>query len=182
MTDTESAFPSFSDSFLKTNPVHRRIDSIIGAAGAGFRLSLVLNAVKMKMQNADMEIQMIAKGISDFSLMLKQVARSMEEGGVTATPLAISTVFGIKDHSERVFEEFKSMTELAQVRDDKGHLTEIGIGQRVTWCFKKQKVPYLLGQLDYLKLNLTIMLQILQLGKLLGRKQLVTLFDLPTSS
>jgi len=134
----------------------------------------------MKMQNADLEIQQIAKSISDFSLLLKLVARTMEDGGVTATPLAIDTVFGIKNHSEHIFDEFKSMTELAQVRDEKGHLKEIGIGQRVTWCFKKQKVPYLLAQLEYLKLNLTIMLQILQLGRLLGREQyagLILAFD-----
>ena len=119
----------------------------------------------MKMASADSEITKISKGISDFSLMLKQVGRAMEEGDVLATPLAIDTVFDIKDHSEHVFEEIKSMTQLAQIRDEEGNLTEIGIGQKVTWCFKKQKVPYLLGQLDYLTLNLAIMLQILQLGK-----------------
>ena len=119
----------------------------------------------MKMQNADAEIQRISKAISDFALVLKQVAITMQEGGVMPTPLAVDTVFDIKDHSERIFEEIKSMTELAQVRDEQGNLTEIGIGQKVVWCFKKQKVPYLLGQLDYLKLNLSIMLQILQLAK-----------------
>lgn len=143
----------------------RRINSITGAAGAGFRLSLVLNAVKMKMQNADDEIQKISRGISDFSLMLKQVARTMEEGGVTPTPLAIDTVFDIKDHSERVFEEIKNMTELEQVKDENGNTKDYQLGQRIVWVFKKQKVPYLLGQLDYLRLNLAIMLQILQLAK-----------------
>ena len=145
-----------------------RIGSINGAVGAGFRLSLLLNAIKMKMQNADAEIQIISKAISDFSLVLKQVAITMQEGGVIPTPLAIETVFDIKDQSERIFEEIKSMTELAQVRDEQGKLTEIGIGQKAVWCFKKQKVPYLLGQLDYLKLNLSIMLQILQLAKIIA--------------
>ena len=142
-----------------------RINSITGAAGAGFRLSLVLNAVKMKMQNADDEIQKISRGISDFSLMLKQVAKTMEEGGVTPTPLAIDTAFDIKDHSERVFEEIKNMTELEQVKDENGMIKDYQLGQRIVWVFKKQKIPYLLGQLDYLKLNLAIMLQILQLAK-----------------
>jgi len=123
------------------------------------------------METADGEIQKISKGISDFSLMLKQVGRTMQEGGMTATPLAIETVFDIKGHSERVFDEIKSMTELAQIRNEDGRLTEIGIGRKVVWCFKKEKVPYLLGQLDYLKLNLSIMLQVLQLGKLLAPTQ-----------
>ncbi|KAL9127636.1 MAG: hypothetical protein Q9217_003527 [Psora testacea] len=110
-----------------------RIDSITAAAGAGFRLSLVLNAVKMKMASADSEITKISKALSDFSLMLKQVSKAMEEGGVIATQLAVDTALDIKDHSERIFQEIKNMTELAQVRDEKGNLTEIGIGQKVTW-------------------------------------------------
>lgn len=145
-----------------------RTDAVVATAGAGFRLSLVLNAVKMKMQNADTEIQNISRGISDYSLMLKLVAKQMDEGGVQPTPLAIDTVFDIKGHSEHIFEEIKGMTELAQVRDEKGHLTEIGIGQKVVWCFKQQKVPYLLGQLDYLKTNLAIMLQVLQFAKIVS--------------
>lgn len=145
-----------------------RTDAIVATAGAGFRLSLVLNAVKMKMRNADTEIQHISRGLSDYSLMLKLVAKQMDEGGVAPTPLAIDTVFDIKEHSEHVFEEIKGMTELAQVRDEEGNLTEIGIGQKVVWCFKQQKVPYLLGQLDYLKTNLAIMLQVLQLAKVVS--------------
>ena len=146
----------------------KRTSAIAATAGAGFRLSLVLNAVKMQMQNADNEIQNISRGISDYSLMLKQVARTMEEGGIRPTPLAIDTVSDIKDHSEHIFEEIKGMTELAQVRDEEGNLKEIGIGQKVVWSFKQQKVPYLLGQLDYLRLNLAIMLQILQLAKVVA--------------
>ena len=119
----------------------------------------------MKMQNADSEIQHISKSISDFSLMLKQVGRTMQEGSVVATPLAIETVFDIKDQSERIFKEIKGMTELDQIKDEQGHLKEIDIGQKIVWCFKKNKVPYLLGQLEYLKLNLAIMLQILQLAR-----------------
>lgn len=119
----------------------------------------------MKMQNADSEIQHISRSISDFSLMLKQVGRTMQDGSVVATPLAIETVFDIKDQSERIFREIKGMTELDQIKDEQGHLKEIDIGQKIVWCFKKDKVPYLLGQLDYLKLNLAIMLQILQLAR-----------------
>ncbi|KAL9098787.1 MAG: hypothetical protein Q9163_005613 [Psora crenata] len=121
----------------------------------------------MKMASAESDVTTISKAISDFSLMLKQVARAMEGGRAVATPLAIYTVVDIKNHSERLFEEIKSMTELAQVRDEEGNLTEIGIGQKVASRTKRQKVPYLLGQLEYLRLNLAIMLQILQLGKTL---------------
>ena len=139
--------------------------SIVAVAGAGFRLSLVLNAVGVEMVNADCDIQSIAKSISLFSLMLKQVGKTMEEGNAIASPGAIATATEIKDQSQVVFDEIKGMIEMSQRRDDQGHLRSITIAQRVKWCFKKQKVQYLLGQLESLKLSLSIMLQILQLGK-----------------
>ena len=141
------------------------IASIIGVAGAGFRLSLLLNAVATQISNADCDIHSIAKGISLFSLMLKQVGKTMEEGRTVATQSAIDTATEIRDQSQVVFDEIKNMVDLAQARDENGHIRSITISQRVKWCFKKQKVHYLLGQLESLKLSLSIMLQILQMGK-----------------
>ena len=144
---------------------HSIIASIIGVAGAGFRLSLVLNAVATQISNAECDIHNIAKGISLFSLMLKQVGKTMEEGRTVATQSALDTATEIRDQSQVVFDEIKNMVDLAQARDENGHIRSITIAQRVKWCFKKQKVQYLLGQLESLKLSLSIMLQILQMGK-----------------
>lgn len=141
------------------------IASIIGVAGAGFRLSLILNAVASEISNAECDIHSIAKGISLFSLMLKQVGKTMEEGRTVASQSAIDTATEIRDQSQVVFDEIKNMVDLAQGRDDRGHLRSITIAQRIKWCFKKRKVQYLLGQLESLKLSLSIMLQILQMGK-----------------
>ena len=144
---------------------HSIIASIIGVAGAGFRLSLVLNAVGTEISNAECDIHNIAKGISLFSLMLKQVGKTMEEGRTVASQSAIETATEIRDQSQMVFDEIKNMLDLAQGKDENGHIRSITIAQRVKWCFKKQKVQYLLGQLESLKLSLSIMLQILQMGK-----------------
>ena len=143
---------------------HSIIASIIGVAGAGFRLSLVLNAVGSEISNAECDIHSIAKGISLFSLMLKQVGKTMEEGKTVASQSAIDTATEVRDQSQVVFDEIKNMVEVAQGRDDQGNLRSITIAQRVKWCFKKRKVQYLLGQLESLKLSLSIMLQILQMG------------------
>lgn len=145
--------------------LHSVIASIIGVAGAGFRLSLILNAVGSEISSADCDIHNIAKGISLFSLMLKQVGRAMEEGKTVASQNAVETATEIRDQSQVVFDEIKNMVDLAQGRDDHGHLQSITIAQRIKWCFKKRKVQYLLGQLESLKLSLSIMLQILQMGK-----------------
>ncbi|KAK4694069.1 hypothetical protein P7C71_g3446, partial [Lecanoromycetidae sp. Uapishka_2] len=147
------------------------IASIIGVAGAGFRLSLLLNAVATEMANADCDIHNIAKGISLFSLMLKQVGKTMEEGKTVASQSAIETATEIRDQSELVFQEIERMVNLSQGRDEKGNIRSITITEKVKWCFKKQKVQYLLGQLESLKLSLSIMLQILQMGKAIAIKQ-----------
>jgi len=145
--------------------------SMIGVAGAGFRLSLLLNAVATEMINADCDIHNIAKDISLFSLMLKQVGKTMEEGRTVASPKAIDTATEIRDQSELVFEEIERMVNLSQGRDEKGNIRSITITEKVKWCFKKQKVQYLMGQLESLQLSLSIMLQILQMGKTIATTQ-----------
>lgn len=147
------------------------IASVIGVAGAGFRLSLILNAVSSELATADVEIQSIARGISLFSLMLKQVGLAMEGAKSIASQSALDTAKEITGQSELVFEEIKSMVEIVQRRDDKGHFRAITVSQRIKWCFKKQKVQYLLAQLESLKLSLSIMLQTLQLGKRIADTQ-----------
>lgn len=145
--------------------LHSIIASIIGVAGAGFRLSLLLNAVGSEISNAECDIHSIAKGISLFSLMLKQVGKTMEEGRTVASQSALETATEIRDQSQVVFDEIKNMVDLGHGRDEQGNLRSITIAQRIKWSFKKRKVQYLLGQLESLKLSLSIMLQILQMGK-----------------
>ena len=141
---------------------------MIGVAGAGFRLSLLLNAVGGELATADREIQKIAKQISLFSLMLKQVGQALQGVDSIASQAALDTAKEITAQSQTVFNEVKEMVEMSQQRDANGTLRSITIAQRVKWCFKKQRVQYLLGQLDTLKLSLAIMLQILQLGKIIA--------------
>lgn len=141
------------------------IASIIGAAGAGFRLSLLLHAVGVEMATANLEIQVIGKDISLFSLSLKQVGLAMEAAESVASQSAIGTAKQIAIQSEIIFHEIKEMTELSQKTDERGHLRSVTVARRVKWCFKKHKIQYLLGQLESLKLSLLIMLQVLQLGK-----------------
>lgn len=143
----------------------------MGVAGAGFRLSLILNAVGAEIADTDVEIQAIARGISSYSLLLKQVGINIRATKALASQSAIDTVSQIAKQSQSVFDEVKSMVELVQKQDEKGHIQSISIAQRVTWCFKKQRVQYLLGQLECLKLSLSLMLQVLQLGKTIATER-----------
>ena len=154
-----------------TDDVLRIITSIIGVAGAGFRLSLILNAVGVEIATSDVEIQHIAKQISLFSLILKQVGLALEDSKSAATRTALDTTNEVANQSRTVFEEIKGMVEMVQKKDEKGHIRAISVAQKVKWCFKKQRMQYLLAQLDSLKISLSIMLQTLQLGKRIMENQ-----------
>ncbi|KAL8993792.1 MAG: hypothetical protein Q9169_006081 [Polycauliona sp. 2 TL-2023] len=147
------------------------IASIIGIAGAGFRLSLVLNAVGAGMETADVEIQSIARAISEYAFTLKQLALTLESAKSIATQAAMQTAKQIADQSQLVFDDIKEMTEVNQKKDGRGHLQSIAIEQKIRWCFKKQRLGYLLGQLESLKLSLSIMLQVLQMGQSIIRSR-----------
>ena len=168
----ESGYAAPSDRYgphATANGFDRRfIHSIIQVAGAGFRLSLLLNGIASEIANADHDIRNVAKAVSLFSLMLKQVGKTMDEGKAVATQQAIETATEIKDQSEKVFEEIRGMVDFTQGRDEKGNVRSVTVPEKVKWCFKKNKVQYLLGQLESLKLSLSIMLQILQMGQTLA--------------
>ncbi|KAL8936620.1 MAG: hypothetical protein Q9216_004835 [Gyalolechia sp. 2 TL-2023] len=143
------------------------VAAILGIAGAGFRLSLVLNALGVEMATADVEIQNIARAISTYAFTLKQLALTLEAAKSIATQSAMETAKRIADQSQLIFDDIKDMADLDQHKDEHGNLRSIAINQRVKWCFKKQRLQYLLGQLEALKLSLSLMLQVLQFGKLL---------------
>ena len=156
------------------NGVDRRIiASIIQVAGTGFRLSLLLNGVASEIASADKDIRNVAKGISLFSMMLKQIGKTMEEGKAIASQQAIETATEIKDQSEKVFDEIKGMVHLDEAKDDYGNSRPITLAEKFKWCFRKNKVEYLLGQLESLKLSLSIMLQILQMGQTMAAARYV---------
>ena len=149
------------------------VGTIVGVAGAGFRLSLLLNAVGVEMMTVNREIQAIAKEISLSSLMLKQVGLAVTTPGISASHRALETAKGIAMQNQTIFTEIKDMAEMSQQRDENGHIRSITIASKAQSWFRKQRVQYLLGQLISLKLSLSIMLQILQLGKTIAEARFV---------
>ena len=126
---------------------------------------------------ANREIQAIAKEISLSSLMLKQVGLAVTTPGILASRRALDTANGIAMQNQFIFTEIKDMAEMSQQRDENGHIRSITIASKAQSWFRKQRVQYLLGQLISLKLSLSIMLQILQLGKTIAEARFVPYFS-----
>ena len=123
------------------------------------------------MTTADVEIQSIARAVSEYAFILKQLALTLESAKSIATQSAMETAKQIAGQSQVVFDDIKEMTELNQKKDARGHLQSIAVAQKVRWCYKKQRLNYLLGQLESLKLSLSIMLQVLQMGQSIIRSR-----------
>lgn len=136
-------------------------------AGAGFRLSLILNAISCEVANAPNEIHQISKSVTLFSLMLKQIGTVLQAADSVQSREAVEAAKQVADESNRVFDEIKDMLDQVRNRDVDGSFKPTA-RQRIKWCFKKTRITYLLGQLESLKLSLSLMLQILQLGKMMA--------------
>ncbi len=113
-----------------------------------------------------MEIHSISKSVTLFSLMLKQVGQALQASDSVHSSEALETAQEISNECQMVFDEIKEMLDKVTSRKADGSSSP-SIQQRFRWCFKKGRVQYLLAQLESLKMSLLVMLQILQLGKLM---------------
>ncbi|KXG53664.1 uncharacterized protein PGRI_007140 [Penicillium griseofulvum] len=141
--------------------------SIVKIAGAGFRLSLLLNAAACQLAQSRLEIHSIAKGISLFALTLKHVGQTIEGTDVDQSPEATEKAWEIAGQGQMIFIEIEHMLDKLKATDKDNDLMRISLQERLKWCFRKQHVTYLLAQLESLKLSLIVMQQTLQLGSII---------------
>ena len=145
------------------------LESRAGSVAAeGFKLSLLLNAVSSDVANAGLEVQRISKGVTLFSMMLKHTSQVLQAAEPIHSQEAIETAQSIADEGTRAFEEINDMLE--RVRSAQRHDDAVSptVQQRVQRSFRQHRVTYLLAQLENLQLSLSVMLQTLQLGRVMA--------------
>ena len=130
------------------------------------------------MASAGIEIHTISKGVTLFSLMLKQVGQHLQAPDSVHTQEALDTAKQITDECQHVFDEISEMLDRVQNKFNRDGSPSLSLHQRFKWCFKKHRVTYLLAQLESLKMSLLVMLQILQLGKLMATPPKTYVYDL----
>ncbi|OKL59527.1 hypothetical protein UA08_05423 [Talaromyces atroroseus] len=139
-------------------------NTVTRVAGAGLRLALLLNAVACQVAPLGVDIHSISKGIALFSTSLKQLGQSLQAEHSVHARECVDTAHQISYQAQAVFEEVEDM--LDKVQKHEPNEQAVSVQQRFRTCFKKQRVTYLLAQLESLKLSLMVMLQILHLGRL----------------
>lgn len=154
--------------------------SVASVAGAGLRLALLLNAVACQVANLGVDIHSISKGITLFSTSLKQARQSLQSEHSVHTQECLDTANQISEQALTVFEEVEDMLDKVQKPDSQANEAVQSVQQRFKTCFKKQRVTYLLAQLESLKFSLMVIVQVLQLGRLVEVKKWVNMPALHT--
>jgi len=100
-------------------------------------------------------------------MMLKQTGTLLQTADSVHSHEAVETAKSIADESTRVFDEIRDMVDRVRTKSA-GDATSPTIQQKFKWCFKKHRVTYLLAQLESLQLSLSVMLQVIVLGRLMA--------------
>ncbi|KAJ5893757.1 hypothetical protein N7495_005448 [Penicillium taxi] len=138
---------------------------IFQTSGAGYRLSLLLNAAACELAQSRIEIHSIAKGVSLFALALKQVGQKMSSTNLDLSNKAQEKACEVAYQGQTVFVEIQLMLDKLHVTETDDGLRRVPIFERLKRCFRKQHVTYLLAHLESLKFSLIVMLRALQLAE-----------------
>jgi hypothetical protein len=99
--------------------------------------------------------------------MLKQTHAVLRAADSVRSSEAVETATWAAEEGTRIFDEIRNMLDRLQWKNTDS-VPGATIQQRVQLSFKEHRVAYLLAQLESLKLSLSAMLQVLQLGKLMA--------------
>ena len=141
--------------------------AILQISGAGAKLAMTLHKLGVEVASAGIQLNGIAKGISLFSQMLKQVGQTLRQEDSVHSPGALETTQEIVEQCRSIYNEIQKMVDSVQRRDSNGFVKPINVAERVRFCFKKTKIEFLLGELESLKMTLSTIIQVLYTGRLM---------------
>jgi hypothetical protein len=159
-----STFSALPDNMAEISAVA----SIIGVAGAGARLSLLLYEFASTVAPARGEIISVGHDISLSSAVLKQVASVLDnQKAARFSTTALGTTLEIVERCLVIFQEIDSDVRglMKERADDKISSVTLNFIAKVKWTFKRSEVRLLQGTLDSMKTTLQLMLTMLDISE-----------------
>jgi hypothetical protein len=142
------------------------IASIVGVAGAGAKLSLVLFQFASIVGSARMEVERVGTEISQFCAVLTQLRSTLKKVRARRFSIsAISTTQDILERCQKIFKEIEDIVAPLQRSAGNSKETSVDLVARVKWTFKRSKVQVLQKTLESSKNSLQLMLQVLDLAQ-----------------
>jgi predicted glycosyl hydrolase (DUF1957 family) len=150
------------------------IASIVGIAGAGAKLSIVLFEFASSVGSAGVEARQIGTEISLFCSVLKQLQSTLTKARSYRYSIsAIETTQEILDRCQDVFKEIEEIIESLRKRRGKTAEASVDLVARVKWTFKRSHVQMLRTTLESCKITLHIMLTTLEFAQKIATRRLV---------
>jgi hypothetical protein len=153
------------------------IASIVGVAGAGAKLSIVLFEFASTVSSAGQEVRQIGIEISLFCSVLKQLQSTLIKAKTCRYSLsAIETTAEILDRCQQIFNEIEAIvTGLSSGNRSVERSTESTrkLINNVKWTFKRSKVQLLRTTLESCKVTLHIMLSTLEFAQKIATRRSV---------
>lgn len=153
------------------------IANIVGVAGAGAKLSIVLFEFASTFKSAEQEVRQIGIEISLFCSVLKQLQSTLTKAKACRYSLsAIETTAEILDRCQEIFNEIEAIvTDLSSGNQSVESSAESArkLINKVKWTFKRSKVQLLRTTLESRKVTLHIMLSTLEFAQKIATRRSV---------
>jgi hypothetical protein len=133
--------------------------SIIGISTFGIKLTLTLYEFGSTTSSAKQQTDHIAKHVTLYSNVLELRAERLESDAPIISDVAIDLVEELYDQSDELFNKIRALIPRKDNRDELSFLQKIG------WNFKKPKVDLLVGELDYLKSTVQLLVTVIFTGR-----------------
>jgi hypothetical protein len=135
------------------------VASIIGISTFGVKLTLRLYEFGSTTSSAKQETDRIAKHVTLYSNVLEILAERLEADAPLISEAAIDLAEELYDQSDELFRRIKALLPRKDAQDKMPFL------QKVAWNFRKTKVDMLIGELQYLKSTVHLLVTVIFTGK-----------------
>jgi hypothetical protein len=130
--------------------------SIIGISSFGVKLTLTLYDFGATTASAKRQTDYIAKHVTLYSNVLELLAERLEADAPMISEAAMDVAEELYDQSDELFSRIRK---LLPRKDD------LNFFQKIAWNFKKPKVDLLVGELEYLKSTVQLLVTVIFAGK-----------------
>jgi hypothetical protein len=153
------------------------IASIIGIAGAGAKLSIILFDFASTVGSAGLEVRQIGTEIALFCSVLRQLQSTLTKAkGFRYSISAIETTQQILDQCQDIFKQIEDIVNGLRKPGTNSNEPSVDLVAKVKWVFKRSKVVMLRTTLESCKITLHIMLTTLDFAQKISTRRKESLF------
>ena len=141
---------------------------------SGIKLTLTLYDFGCTTSFAKQQTDHIAKHVTLYSNVLELLAERLEADAPIISEAAIDLVEELYEQSEELFDRIRALLPRKDGRD------EISFRSKIAWNFKKTRVDLLVGELEYLKSTVQLLVTVIFTGRRIQSYRSVVILSIRT--